>query len=92
MAAPVSQAVFQVVAMHHSYLYAALMPLWGGIGLSVYRSPVLCETEDAYKPVRDVLKNNQHLKVWSEVVADESMMFGEAEHTVYKMEGKTWLK
>lgn len=48
---------------------------------SVYRS-VLVEDDDAlYRPVRELIGDAEPLK--SEVLPDESMMFGEAELSVY---------
>lgn len=79
----------QVIVAHSSFLYATIVPLvCGGTGLSVYRSSALPESDDWYKPVRKYLDKHQPEFLWTKTVKDDSMMFGEAQHTVWKVKEK----
>lgn len=75
----------QVVASHHAFLYAHTVHLVEGLSLFVARSTALPKTDDWYKPVAKLLDSHHHQKQWSEIVADKNMMFGEAEHTMYRL-------
>ncbi len=45
------------------------------------------DDDEWLNPVRDFLLTRQHQLLFREVVDDESMMFGEAVHSVYVLEG-----
>ena len=87
---PVSQhLVLQVLAQHHLWLYASVVQLQNGVGLLVYKSPAVPDTDPAYEPVRRFLNQHQHSVLVSESVRDLDMMFGRADHTMYLIcEGK----
>lgn len=77
----------QVVANHDALLYAQTVPLISGMaGLYVYRSTALPKCDSWYKPVNKFLDTRPSKMLWSEVVEDENMMFGEAEQSLYLIE------
>lgn len=92
LVAPTTQAIFQVLAMHPSFLYASTIPLFGGIGLNIYRSTALPTSDPWYLPVKEYLAGHRYELLRSVTVPDDSMMFGEAEHSIYKIKDKTWQK
>jgi len=69
------------IAIYRNELYAVAFELLKMIQLFVYRSPVVRETDDIYKPVKDMIGDTKPLLTWT--VTDEGMAFGEAELSVY---------
>lgn len=54
--------------------------------LTVYRSVLVEDEDEVMQPVRDVLSSRSHRLLISEESDDESMMFGRALLTVYRLE------
>ena len=77
----------QVVVTNPGWLHATTVQLVEGIGLSVYRSAALPANDSWLRPVRQLLDTHRHELLWRNTVEDPDMMFGEAEHTMYKLGG-----
>ncbi|QBP31453.1 hypothetical protein KIY76_gp68 [Mycobacterium phage Miramae] len=55
----------------------------GLVGLSVYRSVAVQDSDPIYAPVTDVIADHKFQLAYSAQVADASMMFGKAEDSYY---------
>lgn len=80
-----TQTLLQAVATHHTFLYAHTVNLLNTIGFCVYRSVALPKTDDWYKPVARFLNTNNPVHLFTKVVEDPGMWFGEAEMSMYEM-------
>ncbi|QBP31273.1 hypothetical protein SEA_BUMBLEBEE11_67 [Mycobacterium phage Bumblebee11] len=61
----------------------------GLVGLSVYRSVAVQDSDPAYQPVMDILAENDFHLAYTAEVTDTSMMFGKAEDSYYVTVEKT---
>ncbi|QHB38096.1 hypothetical protein KIY75_gp69 [Mycobacterium phage Noelle] len=55
----------------------------GLVGLSVYRSVAVRDSDPAFEPVVDVIAEHNFRLAYSAEIADASMMFGKAEDSYY---------
>jgi hypothetical protein len=78
-------AEFTLEVSRAAFLRAKSFKITKAVGLSVYRSVWLHETDDWYKPIEKALGMYPHREVHREVRVDPSMMFGKAEHTLYAL-------
>ena len=74
-----------MIADRPSFLHAATFEVAGATFFSVYRSPALRTTDDWYKPVEEYIFLKEPDLMWQKTVKDDSMMFGRAEQTMWKM-------
>ena len=85
---PTTHAVLQVIAHHHTFLYAHTVQLLNGIAFCVYKSPATRSDSKMYAPVQAFIDNHQLELVATEVIEDVSMMFGKSEYSYYRMKCK----
>jgi len=68
-----------------TFLRAKSFKITKAVGLSVYRSVWLHETDDWLKPVYEVLKLHHHREVYQGIRDDPTMMFGKAVVSFYAL-------
>lgn len=76
---------FTIEVIEPHWIYASrITNLDTGLSwLAVYRSPELRDTDDEYRPVREMIGDAE--LIHSEAVEDDSMFFDRAELSVYSM-------
>ena len=80
-----TQSVIQTIASHPTFLYAHTVQMLNAVGFFVCRSHALPRHDPWYRPVEEFIAAHKDVLTlqWSETFEDPSMMFGEAEHSLY---------
>lgn len=78
-------AEFTLAVSKAAFLRAKSFKITKAVGLAVYRSVWLHETDDWHKPIEEALGMYHHREVYRHVRDDPAMMFGRAEIAVYAL-------
>jgi hypothetical protein len=70
-----------------TFIEATIWLREGERAVSIYRSVAVTDTDTCMEPVFDYLHEVCFLPGTTETVSDETMMFGEAEHTIHLLLG-----
>lgn len=80
-----SLAEFSLAVSKHTFLRAASFKITKAVGLTVYRSMWLHESDEWHRPIAEALGMYHHREVYREIQDDPMMMFGKAELTIYAL-------
>jgi len=73
----------------HARTIGTIGMIEGKIGLAVYRSGELRDTDPIYAPVAEFLEQNHHVLVREDVIPDPDMMFGSGLAQIYDVYPQT---